>query len=319
MFQPFLLAAVLSASLCPSFAEKQMGFFSTWQQQPAAALPPQTKESELLMQGREAYSKGEFENALLSLQQAAEIALTPEARRMALYYLGRSYYSLKRYAEALASYGKLLDENPGYVPAYYEQGKVYLAQENFGQAAQQYVQLKNISRILQAEAKQRAEAAAPQRRTELNAVSPVTTAKEAQAVADDLAVFLADLFPPEEAARYQIPVVPLVPGADPKALTTPADLPAMGKDGVGRPTILSREKARYTEAARLNLVQGTIVMSVVFSAEGEIKEIRVIRSLPDGLTRKAIEAALKIRFNPATKDGVPVSVRGNLEFTFNLY
>jgi Gram-negative bacterial TonB protein C-terminal len=37
------------------------------------------------------------------------------------------------------------------------------------------------------------------------------------------------------------------------------------------------------------------------------------------LTRKAIEATRKIKFNPATKDGEPVSVRGNLEFSFNLY
>jgi tetratricopeptide (TPR) repeat protein len=47
--------------------------------------------------------------------------------------------------------------------------------------------------------------------------------------------------------------------------------------------------------------------------------IRVLRGLPDGLTHKAIEASRKIRFNPATRNGEPVSVRGQLEFTFNLY
>jgi len=40
---------------------------------------------------------------------------------------------------------------------------------------------------------------------------------------------------------------------------------------------------------------------------------------PDGLTEKAIEVAKKIRFNPAVKNGAPVSVRGQLEFSFNLY
>ncbi|HEU0184279.1 MAG TPA: hypothetical protein VFS27_03135 [Blastocatellia bacterium] len=34
---------------------------------------------------------------------------------------------------------------------------------------------------------------------------------------------------------------------------------------------------------------------------------------------KVIEVARKIRFNPAIRDGEPVSVRGALEFTFNLY
>jgi TonB family protein len=86
-----------------------------------------------------------------------------------------------------------------------------------------------------------------------------------------------------------------------------------------RPTILYREKAKYTEEARQNKIQGTVVLQVVFNVNGSITEIRVIRSLPDGLTEKAIEAARKIRFNPAVKNGTPVSVRGQLEFTFNLY
>ncbi len=86
-----------------------------------------------------------------------------------------------------------------------------------------------------------------------------------------------------------------------------------------RPTILYKEKAKYTEEARQNKVQGTVVLNVVFTADGRITSVRVIRGLPDGLTEKAIEAAQKIRFNPAVKNGTPVSVRGNLEFTFNLY
>jgi TonB family protein len=86
-----------------------------------------------------------------------------------------------------------------------------------------------------------------------------------------------------------------------------------------RPTILYREKAKYTEEARQNKIQGTVVLQVVFNVNGSISDVRVIRGLPDGLTEKAIEAAKKIRFNPAVKNGAPVSVRGSLEFTFNLY
>jgi Gram-negative bacterial TonB protein C-terminal len=52
---------------------------------------------------------------------------------------------------------------------------------------------------------------------------------------------------------------------------------------------------------------------------GSITDIRVIRGLPDGLTENAIEAAKKIRFIPAMREGAPVSVRGSLEFVFNLY
>jgi TonB family protein len=79
-----------------------------------------------------------------------------------------------------------------------------------------------------------------------------------------------------------------------------------------RPTITYREKAKYTEIARINIVQGTVVLQVVFAHNGEMQDIRVIRSLPDGLTEKAIEAARKIKFDPAIKDGERVSVRGQL-------
>ncbi len=86
-----------------------------------------------------------------------------------------------------------------------------------------------------------------------------------------------------------------------------------------RPTILYKEKAAYTQEAKDNNVQGTVVLSIVFGVDGQLRDIKVVRGLPHGLTEKAIEAAQKIRFEPAMKDGQPVSVRGVIEFTFNLY
>jgi TonB family protein len=85
-----------------------------------------------------------------------------------------------------------------------------------------------------------------------------------------------------------------------------------------RPTILYKERAAYTREAKDNKVEGTVVLSVVFGADAQIGDIRVIHGLPHGLTQKAIEAASKIRFEPAVKDGQPVSVRGKLEFSFRL-
>jgi TonB family protein len=86
-----------------------------------------------------------------------------------------------------------------------------------------------------------------------------------------------------------------------------------------RPTITYKEKAQYTQEAKDNNVEGTVVLNAVFGVDGQIGEIEVIRGLPYGLTESAIEAAKKIRFNPAQKDGQPAPVRGNLEFSFNLH
>jgi vitamin B12 transporter len=88
---------------------------------------------------------------------------------------------------------------------------------------------------------------------------------------------------------------------------------------IRRPKILYQEKAKYTEIARINRIQGSVMLSVVFDVAGQVTGIRVVRGQPDGLTQSAIRAAQKIRFQPATKDDTPVSVRGTLEFSFNLY
>jgi len=94
--------------------------------------------------------------------------------------------------------------------------------------------------------------------------------------------------------------------------------PIQPMDASLHPTILYKEKAQYTKEAKDNKIEGTVVLSVVFGADGQIGDIRVIKGLPHGLTQKAIEATSKIRFEPAMKDGQPVSVRGALEFTFSL-
>jgi len=44
-----------------------------------------------------------------------------------------------------------------------------------------------------------------------------------------------------------------------------------------------------------------------------------VRTLPFGLTERAIAAARQIKFVPATKGGRPVSVFMQLEYNFNLY
>jgi len=78
-------------------------------------------------------------------------------------------------------------------------------------------------------------------------------------------------------------------------------------------------RAPYTEEARKNLITASVVLRVVFSNSGEVTNIRAISPLPMGLTEKAIAAARKIRFLPATRNGHPVSVYVQLEYSFNLY
>jgi TonB family protein len=85
-----------------------------------------------------------------------------------------------------------------------------------------------------------------------------------------------------------------------------------------KPTILYREKAGYTKAASDAEVNGVISLGVIFDKDGKIHVYKVFRGLPFGLTEQAVIAAKKIKFEPARKNGGPVSVRGSLEFSFNI-
>src|SRR5262245_3271828 len=102
----------------------------------------------------------------------------------------------------------------------------------------------------------------------------------------------------------------------------PAPTPTPAIQGIPlslRPKITYREKAKYTEEARDNVIHGTVALNVVFRSNGSISDIKVVTGLPYGLSESAIDAARKVRFEPGLKDGQPVSVRGILEFAFHMY
>ncbi|MFN0108082.1 MAG: TonB family protein [Blastocatellia bacterium] len=86
-----------------------------------------------------------------------------------------------------------------------------------------------------------------------------------------------------------------------------------------KPEILHRERAKYTEEARNNKINGTVVLRLIYSKEGKVIIVAVTRGLPYGLTEACIEAAKKIRFKPALQTGQPVSVIGTVEFGFSIY
>lgn len=91
------------------------------------------------------------------------------------------------------------------------------------------------------------------------------------------------------------------------------------KDVNRKASIITRPKPQYTEEARRNAVEGTVVLRAVFSSSGEVVSIKAIKGLPDGLTEKAIAAARNIRFIPAKREGQFVSQYIQIEYNFHLY
>ena len=83
--------------------------------------------------------------------------------------------------------------------------------------------------------------------------------------------------------------------------------------------ILSKPRPGYTALARENNTEGTVVLRVTFLPSGKIGSIEPVKSLPDGLTEQAIEAARRIRFEAPTVDGQPMTVVKSIEYTFSIY
>ena len=97
------------------------------------------------------------------------------------------------------------------------------------------------------------------------------------------------------------------------------DRPFNPRDVDQKARIISRSEPQYTEEARNNQVAGTVVLRAVFAEDGQVKNIRVVSSLPYGLTERAVEAARRIEFTPAMKDGRAVSQYIQIEYNFNLF
>jgi protein TonB len=98
-----------------------------------------------------------------------------------------------------------------------------------------------------------------------------------------------------------------------------SDRPFRNREVEQRARLLSKPEPHYTEEARRNQIIGTVMLQAVFSSAGEVVQIRPVRTLPFGLTERAIAAARQIKFVPAVKGGRPVSVYMQLEYNFNLY
>lgn len=93
-----------------------------------------------------------------------------------------------------------------------------------------------------------------------------------------------------------------------------------GTQGVTYPACIYCPQAQYTRAAVQHHFEGTVLLSIVITADGHADDILALRALPYGLTESAIETVKSWRLKPGqTSDGTPMAVRQRVEITFHLY
>ena len=137
--------------------------------------------------------------------------------------------------------------------------------------------------------------------------------------------------PPEE------PVEPIerqpmdameIPNADFHYIPTPVDLtpPPLVEENrtvfvgvdIDPPKIILQVKPRYTEPARHAGIEGAVILDLIIDTEGRVESVTVLRGLPLGLTKSAVDAVKQWQFEPSTFNKRPVSVRYILTVHFNL-
>ena len=82
--------------------------------------------------------------------------------------------------------------------------------------------------------------------------------------------------------------------------------------------IVSKPKPLYTDQARELRIEGEIVLEVTFASTGQLRVLRVVRGLGHGLDEAAVNAAKKIEFTPAKRNGQPVDHTATLRVVFRL-
>jgi len=75
----------------------------------------------------------------------------------------------------------------------------------------------------------------------------------------------------------------------------------------------------YTDAARRVKFQGSLVLRVIISKEGNIPSLQVLKGLPFGLNKQALETVSKWRCQPAKINGQPADTMVPIEISFRLY
>lgn len=221
------------------------------------------------------------------------------------YILGVTELRTWRNPDAQAEADLAIAQKPKFAPAYLLKCQVLLALE--GEASSKAAKIVRVS-----EAAPLTEAEREERRRRAR-----KTAESFAAAADALQMYLQLSASDSETAvwRDQLETLRAFAG---HGMGVKSDIfPA--SEVTTRVKILQKSEPGYTERAHAAAIEGTVILRAVFSSNGTVEHILTLRSLPAGLTEVAIQAAKKIRFTPATRDGKPVSMIMELQYNFHFF
>ncbi len=94
---------------------------------------------------------------------------------------------------------------------------------------------------------------------------------------------------------------------------------AVEKGVYSKPLIVLRKPRVGVDSVRGRVISGTVRVRITFLANGEIGNVDLLNSVEVSLDMNAFNAAKKIKFLPAEKNGKAVDVTKVIEFSFLVY
>jgi len=171
----------------------------------------------------------------------------------------------------------------------------------------------------QAEARQRALVERQRREAEMRRLEEEKSAAEARLVLEQRASGTTALAPPLLPTVAPPPPTLAVPAPTPTPVE-PGSLVPLTDPEVTPPVLRSEPNVLYPPLARELRAEGRVVVEALIDENGRVAEARVVT--PSGLRVGFEDAALRRvqgrRYAPATKRGVPVKVRINIQVNFTL-
>lgn len=88
--------------------------------------------------------------------------------------------------------------------------------------------------------------------------------------------------------------------------------------GITQPILIYSIDPDYSEDARKAKYSGVVSLTLIVDAQGQPRDIRVVKGLGMGLDEKAMDAVSRWKFRPGKKNGLAVNVRAKVEVSFRL-
>ena len=87
---------------------------------------------------------------------------------------------------------------------------------------------------------------------------------------------------------------------------------------VKQPELVKKVEPPYPELARRSKIQGVVILEAVITKEGNVEEVKVLRSLHPMMDQAAVNAVKQWKYKPAMLNGRPVKVYFTVTVNFKL-